>query len=70
MWTLKTLESGETILTYDKTRYRTNQERGTWAYIGLQSSPMINEIIRINEANGLVCCNDDEGSVRVLVLQD
>jgi hypothetical protein len=70
MWVLKTKANGEQFLTYDKTKYRDPFQRGSWEYVGPQSSPQIEDIIRFNKQTGLQCVKDDEGGVRVLVLQD
>lgn len=67
MWILKHKDNGDSYLTYDREARRKPGERGSWQYIGNQESPEMPQLIEINQSNDLVCCNDDEGGVRVFV---
>ena len=69
MWSLRLKDSGEFYLTYDRERRFTRDLRGRWEFLGEQSNAYIPHVIRTNENNGYLCCNDDEGGVRILVLE-
>ena len=71
MWSLRlNEEEGRFCLTYDRNRRHTEALRGVWEFIGLQSNENTLPIARANQANGYLCCEDDEGGVRVLILTE
>lgn len=70
MWSLRQKKSGEFFLTYDRERRVNPYLRGLWEFVGPQDNAYTAQCVRINEARGLLCCNDDEGNVRCLVLED
>jgi hypothetical protein len=70
MWSLKQKQDGTFYLTYDKFRRFTFNTKGLWEWIGPQNSSHMPHIIRVNESSGHLCCNDDEGNVRALVLEE
>lgn len=69
MWSLKQKQDGEIYLTYDRTRRFMHSYRGIWEFVGPQENAMTAHCVRVNEDAGLICANDDEGNVRVLVLE-
>lgn len=70
MWSLRQKKTGEFYLTYDRERRPSSSYRGSWEYVGPQSNTYTPYAIRVNQNAGLLCANDDEGNVRVLVLTD
>jgi hypothetical protein len=70
MWSLRQRDDGSFYLTYDRYRRFTNSMRGRWEYVGPQDSAYTAMCVRVNKDAGYTCCNDDEGGVRVLVLED
>ena len=70
MWSLRQKSSGELYLTFDRSRRYDTKMRGLWELVGKKDIAYTAKAVRANEANGLLCCNDDEGNVRVLVLTD
>lgn len=70
MWSLKEKDDGTIYLTYDRFRWFTNSLRGIWEPVGPIGAVYTNTAIRVNQRAGYLCCNDDEGNVRVLVLED
>jgi hypothetical protein len=70
MWSLKQNEDGSVVLTYDRTRWVSNRCRGLWEIVGKQDLLHTNRCVEVNQRAGLLCCNDDEGNVRVLVLEE
>lgn len=70
MWSLKQRNDGTFYLTYDRTRRFDYNYRGIWEWIGVQGSAYTESVVRKNRAAGYICCEDDEGSVRILVLED
>lgn len=69
MWSLRQKQSGEFYLTFDRTRRFSNSLRGIWEYVGKQDVAYTAYATKVNEAAGLLCAKDDEGGVRVLVLE-
>lgn len=69
MWSLRQKQDGTFYLTFDKFRRYTNALRGSWEFIGPQDSAYTTYCVRVNKQAGLMCCNDDEHNVRVLVLE-
>lgn len=70
MWRLRLKETGEPYLTYDKEHPFSNNLRGRWELLGLQSNTYVQFCAETNERAGLLCANDDEGNIRVLILED
>lgn len=70
MWSLRQKEDGEFFLTFDRSRRFTNNLRGLWEYVGPQDVSYTTHAVKQNERNGLLCCKDDEGAVRVLILEN
>jgi hypothetical protein len=70
MWSLRLNRNNEFYLTYDRDRRYTNKLRGIWELVGSQNSNATYRAVEVNQRAGLLCCNDDEGNVRVLVLED
>lgn len=70
MWSLRQKENGEFYLTFDKFRRFTYNLRGLWEFVGPQDVAYTAKAVRVNRNAGLLCCNDDEGGVRVLVLEN
>lgn len=70
MWSLAQKEDGEIYLTYDKFRRYNYQYRGIWEFVGPQDNAYTAYAIRVNQNAGHICCNDDEGNVRVLILTE
>lgn len=70
MWTVKQKQDGSFYLTYDKFRRFNPNHRGLWEWVGPQDSAQTAYCVRVNEKAGYICCNDDEGNVRVLVLEE
>lgn len=70
MWSLRQKQDGSMYLTYDKFRRFNSGFRGIWELIGPQGNRYTEYCIRVNEGRGLLTCPDDEGHVRVLVLED
>lgn len=69
MWSLRERQDGSFYLTFDRSRRYLNGLRGIWEFIGHKDDTMISHYVRTNEKAGLLCCEDDEGGVRVLVLE-
>jgi hypothetical protein len=70
MWSLRERKDGSIYLTYDRDRRGTLQLRGLWEFIGWQSNEYVKYAVMVNESAGHLCCPDDEGAMRVLVLTD
>ena len=70
MWTLKEKQTGELYLAYDKERWFTNNLRGLWELVGPQTSAYARYSADVNRSIGLLCCDDNEGNIRVLVLEE
>ena len=70
MWSLRQKEDGSFFLTFDRYRRYSYNLRGTWEWIGPQGNEYTAYAKRVNENLGYLCANDDEGSVRILVLED
>ena len=70
MWSLRQKNSGEFFLTYDRTRRFTSALRGLWEFVGPQGNIYTEKCVKANTARGLLCAPDDEGGVRVLVLEE
>ncbi len=69
MWSLRERKDGTLYLTYDRYRRFTNSLRGIWELVGKQGSTYTDHCVRVNQQAGYFCANDDEGNVRVLVLE-
>ena len=70
MWTLKQKENGEVYLNYDRSNRYSNSYRGIWEYVGKQDTVYTDHAVKVNRSQGYICANDDEGNVRVLVLEN
>ena len=70
MWSLRQKPNGSFYLTYDRFRRHSWNLRGLWEYVGPQENSHTAHSVRMNRAAGYLCCNDDEGGVRVLVLEE
>lgn len=70
MWQLRQKPDGTIYLTYDRYRRYSHSFRGIWEFIGKQDSAYTARAVRMNQSAGLICANDDEGGVRVLVLTE
>ena len=70
MWSLRVKPDGSFFLTFDKFHRFTNNLRGSWQYVGPQGNTYTAHCVRMNKRSGYLCANDDEGSVRVLVLEN
>lgn len=70
MWSLSEKQDGSFVLVFDRDRRRTNQLRGSWEIIGAQGTSDTQLSIDTNRRHGSLCCNDNEGNVRILVLED
>lgn len=70
MWSLRRKQDGSFYLTYDRFRRFSNNFRGIWEYVGPQDNTYTHHCVRVNENAGHLTANDDEGGVRVLVLED
>jgi hypothetical protein len=71
MWSLRLRPDGKTFyLTFDISRRPSNKLRGEWVYVGRKIGTSTPECIRANERSGYFCVEDDQGCVRVLVLED
>lgn len=69
MWSLRQKKTGEFYLTFDSQRRFTSNLRGIWEFVGPQDNTYTRKCVETNRGGGLLCCNDDEGNVRVLVLE-
>lgn len=67
MHSLRQRPDGTFYLTYDRERRFNNNLRGVWEWCGPQESTYTDQCVKVNEEAGLLCCEDDEGNVRVLV---
>lgn len=70
MWVLKQKLDGTFCLFYDRHRRFNSNFRGLWEFIGQQGNAYTDHAVRVNRKAGYLCCNDSEGGVRVLVLED
>ena len=69
MWSLRLKQDGSFFLTYDKDRRFINNSRGVWDLIGPKDSAQTQHCVEVNRRAGLLCCDDEQGNVRVLVLE-
>jgi hypothetical protein len=69
MWSARQKSDGEVYLTYDRYRF-TRDLRGLWEYLGPKDNTYTAYAVRVNQNAGYLCCADDEGNVRVLVLEE
>lgn len=70
MWSLRQKTTGEFYLTYDHSRRFTFNLRGIWEWIGPQGASATAKSISANKQAGYLIANDDEGGVRVLLLEE
>jgi hypothetical protein len=70
MWSLRQKPDGSFFLVFDKERRPNHSLRGLWEFVGKQDSIYTARCVRINTEAGLLCANDNEGNVRVLVLEE
>lgn len=68
MWRLRQRDDGSVYLTFDKNPNQNSYTRGKWVLIGAKGLPETKSCVNINERHGSICVEDDEGNVRVLVL--
>lgn len=69
MWSLRVRPDNTVYLTFDRDRRPTNQLRGRWELIAMQNATETNKIIWVNTKSGYLCVDDDQGGVRMLVLE-
>ena len=70
MWSLKQRNDGSIYLTYDRDRFFSRHLRGRWELVGPQNNVYTDYCVRVNSEQGLLTASDDEGNVRVLVLEN
>ena len=70
MWSLRQRNDGTMYVTYDRERFFTRNLRGRYEFVGPQNNQYTSYCVRINQKQGLFCVDDDEGNVRVLVLEN
>jgi len=70
MWSLRERNDGAMYVTYDRERFFTRHLRGRYELVGPQNNTYTSYCVRINQEHGLFCVDDDEGNVRVLVLEN
>ncbi len=70
MFSLRQRQDGSFFLTYDKFRYPDRNVRGLWELVGKQYKLETDRLVKINRKAGYMCCDDDEGNVRALILTD
>lgn len=68
MWSLRQKQDGEIYLTYDRFRYRSFNDPGLWEIVGPKNKFETTRFVEVNRAAGYLCCPDDEGNMRALVL--
>ena len=70
MWSLRQKQDRSFYLVYDRERRFTHNLRGVWEWVGAQGSEYTAYAVRANRRAGYLCANDNEGGVRVLVLEE
>jgi hypothetical protein len=70
MWVLKQKDDGTIYLTWDRFRRMNHNLRGLWEPIGPIDNKYTEMAVRVNKRAGHLCCADDQGNMRVLVLED
>jgi hypothetical protein len=70
MWCLKQKLDGTIYLTYDRYYRYTRNVPGIWELVGSKNDPLVHHCVRMNRKAGYLCCDDDEGQTRVLVLTE
>lgn len=68
MWSLRQRTDGSFYLTYDHYRRYTHNMPGLWEMVGPASKAETTRLVEVNQRAGYLCCSDDEGNVRSLVL--
>jgi len=69
MWSLRERNNGSFYLVFDKDRRRTHNLRGVWEYLCSQDTEYTNGYIRVAKEAGYLTCGDNEGNVRILILE-
>ena len=70
MWSLRRRPEDNTFyLIYDRDRRYNWQLRGVWEYLCGQDNEYTQGYIRTARQNGYLICNDNEGNVRILILE-
>ena len=68
MWSLRQRTDESFYLTWDRFhRYNYNLP-GLWELVGPKNKAETTRFVEINRAAGYLCCGDDEGNMRALVL--
>lgn len=70
MWSLRQRNDGSMYLTFDKFRRYTHNLPGLWEFVGSQIHVDTPRLVEMNRRAGYLCCPDDEGGVRALVLTE
>lgn len=70
MFRLKQKPDGTIYLTYDRFYRYSHNMPGRWEIIGPIGTTLTNYCVRVNQKAGYLCCDDDEGQTRVLVLTE
>ncbi len=68
MWSLRQRNDGSFYLTYDGFRRYTHNMPGLWELVGPRNKAETSKFVDINQSAGYLCCPDDEGNMRALVL--
>lgn len=69
MWSLRQKDDGSFYVTYDRDRRYDNRVPGIWELVGPSDLTQTILCVAINRRNGLLCAKDDQGNMRVLVLE-
>jgi len=70
MFRLRQKSDGTIYLTYDRFYRYTYNMPGIWELVGPKDNLLTHHCVRMNEKAGYLCCDDDEGQTRVLVLTE
>ena len=68
MWSLKHRLDGSFVLAWDRERRYDHNFPGLWEFVGKASHAETPRLVEANLAAGYMCCIDNEGNVRALVL--
>ena len=69
MWSLRQKADGSFYLTFDRGRRFTYQLRGVWDFVGRADNEHTQKYVRANLQAGYYVLPDDEGSMRMLILE-
>lgn len=70
MWSMRRREDGSFYLTFDRYRRSTHNYPGLWEFVGKQDLNYTRVAVETNARTGYWCLPDDEGNMRVLVLEE